>query len=89
MAYRVLGEIYSEAKSDEPKKYIEDSIRIFKKIGAKNELAKSYSSLGRLYKERGEKNKAKKYLTQALHIFQELGTLHQPEKARKMLRDLE
>lgn len=87
-AYRVLGEIYSEAKSNEPKKYIEDSIRILKKIGAKNELAKSYLSLGKLYKEKGEKDKAKKYVTQALHIFEKLGTLHEPEKARKVLEDL-
>jgi len=88
MAYRVLGEIYSEAKSNEPKKYIEDSIRILNEVGAKNELAKSYLSLGRLYKEKGEKAKAKKYLTQALHIFEKLGTLHEPEKARKLIHEL-
>ena len=60
-----------------------------KKVGAKNELAKSYFCLGRLYKEKGEKDKAKEYLTQALHIFEKLGTLHEPEKAMKILRDLE
>ena len=89
MAYRALGEIHSKAKSNEPKKYIENSITIFKELGAKNELAKSYLSLGRLYKEKGEKDKAKKYVTQALHIFEKLGTLHEPEKARKILKDLE
>jgi len=88
-AYRVLGEIYGGTDFNKTKKYIEDSIRIFKEIGAKNELAKSYLSLGRLYKEKGEKGKAKKCVTQALHIFEKLGTLHEPEKARKMLRDLE
>jgi tetratricopeptide (TPR) repeat protein len=87
-AYRILGEIYGEAKSDEPKKYIEDSIKIFKEVGAKNDLAKSYLSLGNLYKKKGEKDKAKKYATQALHIFEKLGTLHEPEKARKILSDL-
>ncbi|HSE82955.1 MAG TPA: tetratricopeptide repeat protein, partial [Thermodesulfobacteriota bacterium] len=66
----------------------EDSIRILKKVGAKNELAKSYLSLGRLYKEKGERDKAKKYVTQALHIFEKLGTLHEPEKAKKVLEDL-
>ena len=83
-----MGEIYGEAKFNEPTKYIEDSIRIFKEIGAKNELAKSYLSLGRLYKEKGERDKAKNYVTQALHIFEKLGTLHEPEKARKMIGDL-
>jgi class 3 adenylate cyclase/tetratricopeptide (TPR) repeat protein len=89
MALRVLGEIYGSSNFHKAKKHTEDSIKIFKKIGAKNELAKSYFSLGRLYKEKGEKGKAKKYATQALQIFEKLGTLHEPEKARKMLRDLE
>jgi len=70
------------------KKYIEDSIRILKKVGAKNELGKSYFSLGKLFKEKGEKDKAKKYVTQALHIFEKLGTLHEPEKVKKVLQDL-
>ncbi|MGB7292191.1 MAG: adenylate/guanylate cyclase domain-containing protein [Thermodesulfobacteriota bacterium] len=88
MAYRVLGEIYGGTDFNKAKNYIEDSIRILKEIGAKNELAKSYLSLGRLYKEKGEKDKAKKYATQALHIFEKLGTLHEPEKAREALAEL-
>jgi hypothetical protein len=44
--------------------------------------------LQRLYKEKGEKYKAKKYVTNALNLFEKLGTLHEPEKARKVLRDL-
>jgi len=39
-------------------------------------------------KEKGEKDKAKKFITQALHIFEKLGTLHEPEKARKILNEL-
>ncbi|MFQ5788621.1 MAG: tetratricopeptide repeat protein, partial [Thermodesulfobacteriota bacterium] len=89
IAYRVLGEIYGGTDFNKGKKTIEESIRILKKVGAKNELAKSYYSLGRLYKEKGERDKAKKYATQALHIFEKLGTLHEPEKAREILRDLE
>jgi hypothetical protein len=41
-----------------------------------------------LYKEKGENDRAKKYVTQALHIFEKLGTLHEPEKAREILKDL-
>lgn len=85
---RILGELCDKTEFKKAKKYIEDSIRILKNVGAKNELAKSYFSLGRLYKEKGEKDKAKKYITQALHIFEKLGTLHEPEKARKILKDL-
>jgi tetratricopeptide (TPR) repeat protein len=60
MAYRVLGEIKSGADFNKAKEYVEDSIKILKRVGAKNELAKSYLSLGTLYKEKGEKDKAKK-----------------------------
>lgn len=88
MALRVLGEIYENSDIDKAENHIKNSIKILKRLGAKNELAKSYFSLGRLYKEKGEKNKAKKYATQALHIFEKLGTLHEPEKARNLLRDL-
>jgi len=87
-AYRVLGEIYGGIDLRRAKTYIEDSIKILKKIGAKNELAKCYLSLGRLYKEKGEKDNAKKYVTQALKLFEKLGTLHEPEKAREVLKDL-
>jgi len=86
--YRILGELCDKTEFKKAKNYIEDSIRILKKIGAKNELAKSYFSLGRLYKEKGEKDKAKKYATQALQMFEKLGTLHEPEKAREVLKDL-
>jgi class 3 adenylate cyclase/tetratricopeptide (TPR) repeat protein len=89
MALRVSGEIYGSSNFHKAKKHIEDSITIFRKIGAKNELAKSYFSLGRLYKEKGEKTKAKKYVTQALTIFEKLGTLHEPEKAMTLLNELE
>jgi class 3 adenylate cyclase/tetratricopeptide (TPR) repeat protein len=87
--YRVLGELYDNTEFERAKKHFEDSIRILKKVGAKNELAKSYLSLGGLYQEKGEKDKARKYATQALQIFEKLGTLHEPEKARKMLGELE
>lgn len=40
--YRILGEICDKTEFKKAKKYIEDSIKIFKKVGAKNELAKSY-----------------------------------------------
>jgi len=86
--YRVLGELYDKSEFKQAKKHIEESIRILKKVGAKNELAKCYLSLGRLYKEKGEKDKAKKYVTQALNLFEKLGTLHEPEKAREVLKDL-
>ncbi|MCK5391864.1 MAG: tetratricopeptide repeat protein, partial [Deltaproteobacteria bacterium] len=86
--YRFLGELCVESEFKKAKKHIEDSIKILKKVGAKNELAKSYLSLGKLYKENDEKEKAKKYVTQALHIFEKLGTLHEPEKAREVLKDL-
>lgn len=88
MALRVLGEIYGVSEFHKARKYIEDSINILKKIGAKNELAKSYLSLGKLYKEKGERVKAKKCITQALNLFEKLGTLHEPEKAREVLKDL-
>ncbi|MDA2919695.1 tetratricopeptide repeat protein [Desulfobacterota bacterium AH_259_B03_O07] len=88
IAYRVLGEIYGGTDFNKGKKTIEESIRILKKVGAKNELAKSYLGLGKLFKEKGENNKAKKYVTQSLHIFEKLGTLHEPEKARKLLNEL-
>ncbi|MDA2919696.1 tetratricopeptide repeat protein [Desulfobacterota bacterium AH_259_B03_O07] len=86
--YRIQGELSSKSEFKKAKKHIEESIRILKKIGAKNELAKSYFSLGELYKEKGEKDKAKKHVTQALHLFEKLGTLHEPEKARKLLKEL-
>jgi tetratricopeptide (TPR) repeat protein len=86
--HRILGELCDKTEFKNAKNYIEDSIRILKKVGAKNELAKSYLSLGRIYKEKGEKDKAKKYVTQALHVFEKLGTLHEPEKARQVLKDL-
>ena len=37
---------------------------------------------------KGERVKAKKYVTQALKLFEKLGTLHEPEKAREVLKDL-
>jgi tetratricopeptide (TPR) repeat protein len=88
MALRVLGEIYGASEFHKAKKYIEDSINIHKKVGAKNELAKGYFSLGKLYMAKGERVKAKKYVTQALKLFEKLGTLHEPEKAREVLKDL-
>jgi tetratricopeptide (TPR) repeat protein len=86
--HRIVGELCDKTEFREAKKHIEESIKILKKIGAKNELAKSYLSLGHLYKEKGKKDKAKKYASQALNIFEKLGTLHEPEKARELLRDL-
>jgi class 3 adenylate cyclase/tetratricopeptide (TPR) repeat protein len=88
MAYRVLGEVYDGTDVNTAENYIKDSIRVLKKVGAKNELAKSYFSLGKLYREKGEKAKAKKYVTQALNIFEKLDTLLEPEKAGMILNEL-
>jgi len=83
-----LGEIYGVSDFNKAENYIKDSIKILKKAGTKNELAISYFSLGKLFKEKGEKDKAKKHVTQALNLFEKLGTLHEPEKVREVLKDL-
>jgi len=88
MAIRVLGELDGRTNFNKGKKNIEESIKILKKVGANNELAKGYFSLGKLYMAKGERVKAKKYVTQALKLFEKLGTLHEPEKAREVLKDL-
>jgi tetratricopeptide (TPR) repeat protein len=88
VCYRILGDLCDKSESKKAKEHIEDSIKILKKVGANNELAKSYFSLGKLYKAEGERDKAKKYVTQALKLFEKLGTLHEPEKAREVLKDL-
>jgi tetratricopeptide (TPR) repeat protein len=92
-AYRLLGEIAlktnpAQARDPLAAPHFEESIAIFQRIKAENELALAYAGYGRLRKNQGEIARARKYLTKALEIFERLGTLIEPEKVREELGEL-
>ena len=65
--------------------HFKKSIDVFREIKANNDLALAYASLGRLYKQQGNKNHACEYFKKALAIFEQLGTLLEPDKIREDL----
>ncbi|MFC1857239.1 adenylate/guanylate cyclase domain-containing protein [Thermodesulfobacteriota bacterium] len=87
-AHRLLGEIALETNPAQAEPQFEKSIETLQEIKAENELALSYASFGRFYKQQGNFAKAREYLTQALEIFERLGTLNEPDKVREKLAEL-
>jgi len=87
-ALRLLGEIAVKTNQEKAQSHFEESIAIFEKIKAANELALAYAAFGRLYKQQGRKVEAREYLTKALEIFERLGTLIEPDKVRQELTEL-
>jgi tetratricopeptide (TPR) repeat protein len=87
-ALRLLGEIAVEGNPDKAQSFFEESIAIFEKIKAENELALAYAGYGRLYKQQGKKAEAREYFTKALEIFERLGTLIEPDKVRQELTEM-
>jgi tetratricopeptide (TPR) repeat protein len=53
-----------------------------------DDLAWTYSGMGRYHKQQGNTEQAREYLTKALEIFERLGTLIEPDKVREELADL-
>ena len=86
--HRLLGEVSLTTEVEKAFSYFEKSIVISKEIKAENDLALSYSGLGRYHKQQGNIKQARHYLTEALEIFERLGTLLEPEKVGKELADL-
>ena len=74
-AHRILGEVSLATNPVAAASHFEKAISIFQEIKAENELAVTYSGMGR-------------YLTKALQIFERLGTLIEPDKVREELAEL-
>jgi tetratricopeptide (TPR) repeat protein len=92
-AYRLLGEIFLETNPTQAGESLaahnfEESIAIFQKIKAENELALAYVGYGCLKKKQGEIPKARDYLMMSLEIFERLRTPHEPDKVRGILSEL-
>jgi len=88
LAHYWLGEVALKMNPAQAGIHFERSIAITQQIKAENNLALSYSGLGRFYKRQGDAEQAYEYLTQALEIFERLGTLIEPDRVKKELAEL-
>jgi len=87
-AHLLLAEVALNTSLDEAPSHFEKAISIFQEIKAENDLALTYSGMGRYYKHQGDTGQAREYLTRALEIFERLGTLIEPDKVREELASL-
>jgi len=87
-AYRVLGEVHLETDLPRAGPAFEQSVALFREIGADNELAKSWAGFGRYLACSGRTTEGREYLSKALATFERLGTLIEPDKVRQELASL-
>lgn len=92
-ASRLLGEIAlktNPAQAAEPlaAPHFKESITIFQRIKAENELALAYTGYGMLKKNQKKNDQAREYLIKALDIFKRLDTPQEPDKVQEIIADL-
>jgi len=82
-----LGDTYRKIKDyEKAEKYILEGLKGVKKVGNKYWEAVGYIYLGRLYKDKGNKETAKDYLTRAYNLFKSIGA---EGGAKEVLSDIQ
>ena len=64
-----------------------DAIRLFKELGFRPELARSYVCHARLLQRWGQRETAARYLSEAIAMFDEMGMAWDLERAEEALRE--
>jgi tetratricopeptide (TPR) repeat protein len=88
-AYRILGEIHSQADSPTTGGYFSQSLQIMRHIKARNEEGITELSWGRACQQHGDVEQAREHLNRAAEIFEELGTKRYLEWTQEAIADLE
>jgi len=91
VASRALGEALSRETTVPPpqaEQAIGDAIRLFKELGFRPELARSYVCHARLLQQWGQRETATRYLSEAIVMFRDMGMAWDLERAEQALREL-
>jgi tetratricopeptide (TPR) repeat protein len=85
----LMGECLAAEASAAAEDYVETAIRIFERVGARNDLAKGMLTQAALRQRAADVDGAHGLLDKALIIFQTLGTLDEPVRVETALDALE
>ena len=88
VASRLMGECLATEAPAAAEDHVASAIRIFKEIGARNDLAKAMVTRATLRKTAGDIATAQALLEQAYAIFQALGTRDEPARVEAALAAL-
>jgi class 3 adenylate cyclase/tetratricopeptide (TPR) repeat protein len=89
VAQYLLGEVTLKTDPSNAPQYFTKSIDLLQAIKAEYYLARAYAGYGRYHKQKGDMAQARDYLTKALEIFTRLEVLHEPDKVKKELADMQ
>jgi class 3 adenylate cyclase/tetratricopeptide (TPR) repeat protein len=85
----LLGECLAAENLEAAENYVETAIRIFERVGARNDLAKAMATQAALRQRAGALEAAEHLLRAAHAIFQRLGTLDEPIRVKAALAALD
>jgi predicted ATPase/class 3 adenylate cyclase len=89
LGHRTLAHVFMSAHPPEHEKaeaHVREAIRIYREIGTRPELARSYVSYARLLQVGAQHERAEELLTNAITLFQEMGMIREVEEATEMFR---
>jgi class 3 adenylate cyclase/tetratricopeptide (TPR) repeat protein len=78
----------TEAPLPEAERAMGDATRLFKELGFRPELARSYVCHARLLQPWGQRETARRYLSEAIVMFRDMGMAWDLERAEQELREL-
>jgi tetratricopeptide (TPR) repeat protein len=84
----LMGECLAAEAPASAEEYIETGMRIFERVGARNDLAKAMVTRAALRQRAGDISAAKNLLDQASAIFQAIGTRDEPTRVETALTAL-
>jgi hypothetical protein len=85
LACWLMGECLATEAPSGAEDFVEDALRIFEEIGARNDLAKAMMTRAALHQRAGNIASAYQLLNQAYAIFQTLGTRDEPARVKATL----
>jgi predicted ATPase/class 3 adenylate cyclase len=91
LAYRTLAQAFLSAHPPELAKaeaHVREAIRIYREIGTRPELARSYVNFGQLLRAGAQHERAGELLTNAITLFQEMGMIRDLEQTTEALQGL-
>ncbi|HZU88554.1 MAG TPA: hypothetical protein VE993_04785, partial [Stellaceae bacterium] len=89
LAHRLLGECLAAAAPAAAEEHVGNALRIFDRIGARNDFAKALVTRATLRRRAGDVAAARRLLEEARGIFVALGTRGEPERVAAALADLD
>ena len=89
VAHRLLGESLIAEAPAAANSHVEAALRIFDRIGARNDFAKALVTMAKLQQAERKDTIARQLLEQAYAIFQKLGTRDEPARVKAVLDSLE